>query len=79
MSVKQLVDYIDEIKVREAKYVRREGSGCYAFLKLEIPTEMLIEYSESRGRGDILPSGEEFWKKSGLATRLRKSARHHPT
>lgn len=78
MRIPELVEkYFEQIEVEDTAFVSIDDAVSNAtYLLLNIPAEMLIKYQELEGSGKRLPDGAEFWKKTGLVTKLRNSAKY---
>ena len=75
MNVNDLVDkYFKQIAIEVIDYVPVDDAiHDAAYITLNIPLEMLKEYSKLKGLSEELPDGAEFWDETNLVKRLRDS------
>jgi len=73
ISISDLVQkYIGEIKIEGCDFVPFDNAvSDAAYLLLNIPTKMLVEYLGLKKQRRKLPDGEEFWKETNLVEKLR--------
>jgi hypothetical protein len=78
MSIKSLVDkYFEQIEVENADYVPfDDAKSDAASILLNVPITMLKEYLQLKRQRKKLPEGAEFWKETGLCSRLKSSKKH---
>src|SRR3989339_2115966 len=76
---KELVDkYFDQIEIEYTDFdFPYGGFPDSAYLQLNVPTEMLLQYNRKRNKKRGLPRGAKFWKESDLVERLRNSDKYH--
>ncbi len=74
-----LIDkYFDQIEIEDADFVPiNDAVSDAAYLLLNIPMAMLKEYLSLKGQNKELPNGAEFWRETGLGTRLKNSDKYH--
>ena len=69
--------YFNQIQIEDTDYVPVNGAvSDAAYLLLNIPIQMLQEYSKLKGQNTELPDGAEFWRKTELRKRLKNSDRY---
>ena len=77
MDIQTLVDkYFGLIEIEDTDYVPVDDAvSDAAYLLLDIPIAMLEEYARLHDQ-KMPPNGEEFWKETQLASRLRNSGKY---
>jgi len=75
MRMQELVDrYFNQIEVTYTGYVPiSDAKSDVATITLEIPFAMIREYQRLKDSRKRLPDGAEFWRETGLLTRLKNS------
>ena len=75
MGMQELVDkYFNQIEVAYTDYVPvSDAKSDAAIITLEIPSAMVREYQRLKGSRKRFPDGVEFWRETGLLSRLEKS------